>query len=132
MWHYREKGLLVNYFWNSFSWNESNFSFMYRCVLFKNQLKQKQKEFDHKVWSKRQKERHLIQHRRFVMLKVLKVLSLFEKTFPKNFQRLRTKNYQIFEVKLREFLMLLESLSSKRIILINDNQVAIAIFYYFD
>ena len=66
------------------------------------------------------------------MLKVLKVLSLFEKTFPKNFQRLRTKNYQIFEVKLREFLMLLESLSSKRIILINDNQVAIAIFYYFD
>ena len=79
-----------------------------------------------------EKERHLIQHRRFVMLKVLKVLPLFEKTFPKNFQRVRTKNYQTFKVKLREFLMLLESLSSKRVILINDNPAAIAVFCYFD
>ena len=40
--------------------------------------------------------------------------------------------FLIFKVKLKKFLMVLESLYSKNIALINDNHVAIAIFCYFD
>ena len=38
----------------------------------------------------------------------------------------------IFKVKLKDFLMLLESLFPNKISLINDNHVAIATFCYFD
>ena len=38
----------------------------------------------------------------------------------------------VFKVKLKDFLMLLESLFPNKISLINDNHAAIAIFCYFD
>ena len=49
------------------------------------------------------------------MLKILKVLTLFEKLFQKKLHRVRTENYQtfffsIFNVKIEDFLMELESL----------------------
>ena len=52
------------------------------------------------------------------MLKTLKVSTLFENFFPKIFYRVKTKNYQtffsFFKVKLKDFLVLLESLFSKK------------------
>ena len=68
---------------------------------------------------KGERERHLMQHRNFVMLNILKSPTLFEKFFPKTFHRVRMKKYQAFfslisKVKLKDFLMALESLFSEK------------------
>ena len=64
------------------------------------------------------------------MLKIIKFPTLFQKNFPNNFHRVKTKNYlTFFPYFLRSNS---KSLFSNKISLINDNHVAIAIFYYFD
>ena len=64
-------------------------------------------------------ESHLIQHRNFGVLNTLKSPTLFENILRKAFHRVRMKKYQaffflIFKVKLKDLLMLLESLFSKK------------------
>ena len=64
------------------------------------------------------------------MLKIIKFPTLFQKNFPNNFHRVKTNNYlTFFPYFLRSNS---KSLFSNKISLINDNHVAIAIFYYFD
>ena len=80
---------------------------------------------------KGKKKRHLIQHRNFVMLKILKLPTLFETIFPKNFHCVKTENYQtLFYWFLRSNSKIFDAARKfifKKIALSNDNHVAIAI-----
>ena len=78
------------------------------CVLFKNQLKQEQNNFEQNLINlyefdgKVQRKKKAPPNTNFIMLKILKVLTLFEKLFQKNLQRVRTENCQTF---FSQFLM---------------------------
>ena len=81
---------------------------MWGCVLFKNQLKQEQNNFEQNLINlyefdaKVQRKKKAPPNTNFIMLKILKVLTLFEKLFQKNLHRVRTENYQTF---FSQFLM---------------------------
>ena len=81
---------------------------MWGCVLFKNQLKQEQNNFEQNLINlyefdaKVQRKKKAPPNTNFIMLKILKVLTLFEKLFQKKLHRVRTENYQTF---FSQFLM---------------------------
>ena len=81
---------------------------MWGCVLFKNQLKQEQNNFEQNLINlyefdgKVQRKKKAPPNTNFIMLKILKVLTLFEKLFQKNLRRVRTENCQTF---FSQFLM---------------------------
>ena len=94
---------------------------MWGCVLFRNQLKHEQNNFEQNLINlyefdgKVQRKKKVPPNTNYIMLKILKVLTLFEKLFQKKLHRVRTENYQtfffsIFNVKIEDFLMELESL----------------------
>ena len=81
---------------------------MWGCVLFKNHLKQEQNNFERNLINlyefdgKVQRKKKAPPNTNFIMLKILKVLTLFEKPFQRNLRRVRTENFSQF---FSQFLM---------------------------
>ena len=81
---------------------------MWGCVFFKNQLKQEQNNFEQNLVNlyefdgKVQRKKKAPPNTNFILLNILKVLTLFEKLFKKNLHCVRIENYQTF---FSQFLM---------------------------